>query len=304
MGTGLVRREVVRQVEQGGRGDGRLDDRGAVNADEPEERHGSVDEGESGIGLGCREERLERTDDGGGEVAAEGEAEEVVEEPEHDGAESKRDEVEERLGDVGRYLLRHLDGDVVRDAEVIDAAGHECRDEGGDEALRPEVGAVEAGDGDGVGHLHRDAVRREDEEADEGGDHRRDEADLVVLGHVTVERVRKVLCGRRGDHEREDAHRVAVGLHEHGLDVIRPRESPDVRYVGDEQEDAREDDDRHGGDESVADRLQVLVTSNLVEEGLALLDSGYKSVHYTSFRCASSNPIDRAAETDECVYLR
>ena len=50
----------------------------------------------------------------------------------------------------------------------------------------------------------------------------------------------------------------------------------------DEQEDARHDDDGHDGDEAVANRLEVLVARDGVEEGLALLDQCNEPFHRSS----------------------
>ena len=99
-------------------------------------------------------------------------------------------------------------------------------------------------------------------------------------------RIAEVL-GRGGRcADADDAHRVVVGLHEHVVDLCGPVEAPDVGDGADEQEDARHDDDGHDGDEAVANRLEVLVARDGVEEGLSLLDERDEFFHGSSVHMA------------------
>ena len=131
----LVSSEVGGHVGDKGSGDGGLDDGRAVNADEPEQAHGAVDDGEAYVAIGCGEQGLEDLDDALGEAEAKRAAEDKVEEPEDGNGDGEGDEVLERLGDVGRNLVGQLDGDVARHEELVDNAYHKCRDKGGKQAL-------------------------------------------------------------------------------------------------------------------------------------------------------------------------
>ena len=272
--TGLDGGEVVRHVGDEGGGDGRLDDGRAVDAHEPEEAHGAVDDGEAEVAVGGGEERLEDLDDALCEAEAEGGAEDEVEDPEHEDTDGEGDDVLEGLGDVGRNLLGHLDRDVALDEELIDDARHERGDEGREQTLGAQVGGVEA-----AGVLRGDRVAREQQEADDGRAHARDEVDLVVLGEVAVLGVGEVLGRGRGAGDGQDAHGVVVALPQGVVDVIGPVETPDVGDGGHEAEDGREDDDGDDRDEAIADGLQVLVARDRVEEGLALLDRCDELLH-------------------------
>ena len=60
--------QVVGHVGNEGGGDGGLDDRGAVDAHEPEEAHGAVDHSEADVAIGSGEQGLEHLDDTLGDV--------------------------------------------------------------------------------------------------------------------------------------------------------------------------------------------------------------------------------------------
>ena len=276
--TGLVGGEVVGHVGHEGGGDGRLDDGRAVHADEPEEAHGAVDDGKAEITVSDGEERLEDGDDALGHAETERVAEHEVDDPEDSAAHGEGDDVLEGLRDVGRNLLGHLDGDVAADEELVDDAHHERGDERGQKALGAEIGGVEA-----ASDVRGDHIAREQEEADDGCAHARDEVDLVVLGEVAVLRVAEVLGRGGGAGDGEDAHGVVVALPQGAIDVLGPVEAPDVGDGGHEAEDGREDDDGDDGDKAVADRLEVLVAGDRVKEGLSLLDGCDELLHACSF---------------------
>lgn len=129
--TGLVHGHVELEVGDEGGGDGGLDDGGAVDAYKPEERHSAVDDGEAQIAVCCGEKRLEHLDNALGEAEAKDVAERKIKAPEEDQADAKGDDVLEGLGDIGRHLLGHLDGDVALDKELVDDAGGERAYKGG-----------------------------------------------------------------------------------------------------------------------------------------------------------------------------
>ena len=272
--TGLVSSQVVGHVGNEGGGDGRLDDRGAVDTDEPEEAHGAVDHGEADVAVGGGEQGLEHLDDALGKAEAKGRAEDDVKDPKDGDADGEGDDVLKGLRDVGRNLLGHLDGDVALNEELVDDAGHKRSDEGGQQALGTQVGGVEA-----AGGVRGDRVAREQQEADDGRAHAGDKVDLVVLGQITVLSVGEVLGGGGGAGDGQDAHGVVVALPQGVVDVVGPIETPDVGDRGHQAEDGREDDDGDDGDKAVADRLEVLVAGDRVEKGLALFDGGDELLH-------------------------
>ena len=128
--AGLVHGHVELEVGDEGGGDCGLDDGGAVDAYKPEERHGAVDDGEANIAVCRGEERLEHLDNALGETEAKDVAECKVKAPEEDQADAKGDDVLEGLGDIGRHLFGHPDGDVALDKELVDDAGGERADKG------------------------------------------------------------------------------------------------------------------------------------------------------------------------------
>ncbi len=277
--AGLVGGHVVGHVGDKRGGDGGLDDRGAVDAHEPEEAHGAVDDGQADVAVGGGEERLEDLDDALGKGVAKGRGEGDAHDPENGAADRERDDVLEGLRDVGRDLLGHLDGDVAANEELVHDAHDKSRDKRREKTLGAHVGDVQAGELlGGVG----DHVAGEQQEADDGRAHARDEVDLVVLGQVAVLRVAEVLGrgGRAGDGE--DAHRVVVGLPQPAVELLGPVEAPDVGDGRDQAEDGREDDDGDDRDKAVANGLEVLVARDRVEEGLALLDGRDELFHACS----------------------
>ena len=272
--TGLERSQVVGHVGNEGGGDGGLDDRGAVDADEPEQAHGAVDHSEADVAVGSGEQGLEHLDDALGKAEAKSSAEDDVKDPKDGDADGEGDDVLKGLRDVGRNLLGHLDGDVALNEELVDDAGHKRSDEGGQQALGTKVGGVEA-----AGSVRGDRVARKEQEADDGRAHARDKVDLVVLGQVAVLRVGEVLGRGGGAGDGQDAHGVVVALPQGVVDVIGPVETPDVGDRGYQAKDGREDDDGDDGDKAVADRLEVLVAGDRVEKGLALFDDGDELLH-------------------------
>ena len=131
----LVGGEVGGHVGDKCSGDCRLDNRGAVDADKPEQAHCAVDDSEAYVAIGSREQGLENLDDALGKAKAKRIAEDEVEEPEDGNRHREGDEILERLGDVGRNLIGQLDGDVAGYEELVDNAYHECGDKGGKQAL-------------------------------------------------------------------------------------------------------------------------------------------------------------------------
>ena len=272
--AGLERSQVVGHVGNESGGDGGLDDRRAVDADEPEEAHGAVDHSEADVAVGSGEQGLEHLDDALGKAEAKGSAEDDVKDPKDGDADGEGDDVLKGLRDVGRNLLGHLDGDVALNEELVDDAGHKRSDKGGQQAFGTKVGGVEA-----AGGVRGDRIARKEQEADDGCAHARDEVDLVVLGQVAVLSVGEVLGGGGGAGDGQDAHGVVVALPQGVVDVIGPIETPDVGDRGYQAEDGREDDDGDDGDKAVADRLEVLVAGDRVEKGLALFDDGDELLH-------------------------
>lgn len=235
------------------------DDRGAVDADEPEEAHGAVDHSKADVAVGGSEQGLEHLDDALGKAEAKGSAKDDVKDPKDGDADGEGDDVLKSLRNVGRNLLGHLDGDVALDKELIDDAGHKRSDEGGQQALGAKVGGVEA-----AGSVCGDGVARKEQEADDGRAHARDKVDLVVLGQVAVLSVGEVLGRGGGTGDGQDAHGVVVALPQGVVDVIGPVETPDVGDRSYQTEDGREDDDGDDGDKTVADCLEVLVAGDRV----------------------------------------
>ena len=179
--AGLERSQVVGHVGNEGGGDGGLDDRGAVDAHEPEQAHGAVNHSKADVAVGSGEQGLEHLDDALGKAEAKGSAEDDVKDPKDGDADGEGDDVLKGLRDVGRNLLGHLDGDVALDKELVDDAGHKRSDEGGQQALGTKVGGVEA-----TGGIRGDGVARKEQEADDGRAHARDKVDLVILGQIAV----------------------------------------------------------------------------------------------------------------------
>ena len=162
----LERSQVVGHVGNESGGDGGLDDRGAVDAHEPEQAHGAVDHSEADVAIGSGEQGLEHLDDALGKAEAKSSAEDDVKNPKDGDADGEGDDVLEGLRDVGRNLLGHLDGDVALNEELVDDAGHKRSDEGGQQALGTKVGGVEA-----AGGVRGDRVARKEQEADDGRAH-------------------------------------------------------------------------------------------------------------------------------------
>ena len=272
--AGLERSQVVGHVGNESGGDGGLDDRGAVDAHEPEQAHGAVDHGEADVAISSGEQGLEHLDDALGKAEAKSSAEDDVKNPKDGDADGEGDDVLKGLRDVGRNLLGHLDGDVALNEELVDDAGHKRSDKGGQQAFGTKVGGVEA-----AGSVRGDRVARKEQEADDGRAHARDEVDLVVLGQIAVLSVGEVLGRGGGTGDGQDAHGVVVALPQGVVDVIGPVETPDIGNRGYQAEDGREDDDGDDGDKTVADRLEVLVAGDRVEKGLPLFDDGDELLH-------------------------
>ena len=205
--AGLERSQVVGHVGNEGGGDGGLDDRGAVDAHEPEEAHSAVDHSEADVAVGSGEQGLEHLDDALGKAEAKSSAEGYVKDPKDGDADGEGDDVLKGLRDVGRNLLGHLDGDVALNEELVDDAGHKRSDKGGQQTFGTKVGGVEA-----AGSVRGDRVARKEQEADDGRAHARDEVDLVVLGQIAVLSVGEVLGRGGGTGDGQDAHGVVVAL--------------------------------------------------------------------------------------------
>ena len=130
MTAGLQRGEVGGDVAKQRGVEGRLNDRGAVDAHEPEQRDHEPDEGEAGVGIGSGEQRAhQRGDDVGKRDGQAGAADNVDDGDKQDG-EAEGEDVAEVLGDGAGDFFGQLDGDVSLNAEGIDVDRGKCGDKG------------------------------------------------------------------------------------------------------------------------------------------------------------------------------
>ena len=276
--AGLQRGEVGGDVAKQRGVEGRLNDRGAVDAHEPEQRDHEPDEGEAGVGIGSGEQRAhQRGDDVGKRDGQAGAADNVDDGDKQDG-EAEGEDVAEVLGDGAGDFFGQLDGDVSLNAEGIDVDRGKCGDKGAQQALgahvvgkeHRDIGAVDLGTRLGNG---------QDEHSAHGGDHGARGVDGLAGRHAAVLGAGQRACGGAGDHDAHDAHREVVNLvaEVHDVDVppVGQRKAADrgdnARQGRNKQEDRRRQDDGHCCKKAVFNGLKVDVLRDLVEVRLTFL---------------------------------
>ena len=258
--------------------DARLDDRGAVDADEPEERGGCLDKDKARIGFCSGKERGEQLDEQLGERNTHEVAHNHIDDAADDDSTAEGDDVAEVLSDSARDLLGQLNGQITRDAELIDPHGNERGNVSREQTARTHAGAIEDRKLGAV-ELGGELCNSEQKHAALGGHHGGAIVEHLAGGHATVHGCRKVLGGGAGNHDAHDAHGEVVQLVAPVDERLGQRDANDAGERGDEQENRRGEDDGHAPKESVLDGLEVDVPRDLLKERLMLLEHLYDGVH-------------------------
>ena len=258
--------------------DARLDDRGAVDADEPEERGGCLDKDKARIGFCSGEERGEQFDKQLGERNAHEVAHDDIDDAADDDGAAKGDDVAEVLSDGARNLLGQLNGQIARNAEFIDPHGNERGDIGREQTARAHAGAIEDRKFGAV-ELGGELRDCEQQHAALGGHHGGTVVEHFAGGHTTVHGCREVLGGGAGNHDAHDAHGEVVELVAPVDERLGQRDADYAGKGGNEQKDRRGEDNGHAPKESVLDGLEVYVPRDLLKERLMLFEHLYDGVH-------------------------
>ena len=211
MTTGQQNLQVLGLVGKTDGVDARLDDRGAVDADEPEERGGCLDKDKARIGFCSGKERGEQFDKQLGERNAHEVAHDDIDDAADDDGAAKGDDVAEVLSDGARDLLGQLNGQIARDAEFVDPHGNERGDIGREQTARAHAGAIEDRKFGAV-ELGGELRDCEQQHAALGGNHGGAVVEHLAGGHATVHGCRKVLGSGAGNHDAHDAHGEVVQL--------------------------------------------------------------------------------------------
>ena len=276
--TGQQNLQVLGLVGKTDGVDARLDDRGAVDADEPEERGGCLDKDKARIGFCSGKERGEQFDKQLGERNAHEVAHDDIDDAADDDGAAKGDDVTEVLSDGARDLLGQLNGQIARDAEFVDPHGDERGDIGREQTARAHAGAVEDRKLGAV-ELGGELRNGEQKHAALGGHHGGAVVEHLAGGHATVHGSRKVLGSGAGNHDAHDAHGEVVQLVAPVDERLGQRDANYAGKGGDQQEDRRGEDDGHAPKESVLDGLEVDVPRDLLKERLMLFEHLYDGVH-------------------------
>ena len=258
--------------------DARLDDRGAVDADKPEERGGCLDKDKARIGFCSGKERGEQFDKQLGERNAHEVAHDDIDDAADDDSTAKGDDVAEVLSDGARDLLRQLNGQIARDAELIDPHGNERGDIGREQTARAHAGAIEDRKLGAV-ELGGELRDCEQQHAALGGHHGGTVVEHFAGGHTTVHGCREVLGSGAGNHDAHDAHGEVVELVAPVDERLGQRDADYAGKGGNEQKDRRGEDNGHAPKESVLDGLEVYVPRDLLKERLMLFEHLYDGVH-------------------------
>ena len=276
--TGQQNLQVLGLVGKTDGVDARLDNRGAVDADEPEERGGCLDKDKARIGFCSGKERGEQFDEQLGERNAHEVTHDDIDDAADDDGAAKGDDVAEVLSDGARDLLGQLNGQIARDAEFVDPHGDERGDIGREQTARTHAGAIEDRKLGAV-ELGGELRNSEQKHAALGGHHGGAVVEHLAGGHATVHGSRKVLGGGAGNHDAHDAHGEVVELVAPVDERLGQRDANDAGERGDEQENRRGEDDGHAPKESVLNGLEVDVPRDLLKERLMLLEHLYDGVH-------------------------
>ena len=276
--TGQQNLQVLGLVGKTDGVDARLDNRGAVDADEPEERGGCLDKDKARIGLCRSEERGEQLDEQLGERNAHEVAHNHIDDAADDDGAAKGDDVAEVLSDGARDLLGQLNGQIARDAEFVDPHGDERGDIGREQTARAHAGAVEDRKLGAV-ELGGELRNGEQKHTALGGYHGGAVVEHLAGGHATVHGSRKVLGSGAGNHDAHDAHGEVVQLVAPVDERLGQRDADYAGKGGNEQKDRRGEDDGHAPKESVLNSLEVDVPRDLLKERLMLFEHLYDGVH-------------------------
>ena len=276
--TGQQNLQVLSLVGKTDGVDARLDNRRTMDTDEPEERSGCLDKDKARIGFCSGKERGEQFDKQLGERNAHEVAHDNIDDAADDDSAAKGDDVAEVLSDGARNLLGQLNGQIARDAELIDPHGNERGDIGREQTARTHAGAIEDRKLGAV-ELGGELRNSEQQHAALGGNHGGAVVEHLAGGHATVHGSREVLGGGAGNHDAHDAHGEVVQLVAPVDERLGQRDANYAGKGGDQQKDRRGKDDGHAPKESVFDGLEVDVPRDLLEERLMLLEHLYDGVH-------------------------
>ena len=276
--TGQQNLQVLSLVGKTDGVDARLDNRRAVDADEPEERGGCLDKDEARIGFCRSEERGEQLDEQLGERNAHEVAHNHIDDAADNDSAAKGDNVAEVLSDGARDLLGQLNGQIARDAEFVDPHGDERGDIGREQTARTHAGAVEDRKLGAV-ELGGELRNGEQKHTALGGHHGGAVVEHLAGGHATVHGSRKVLGSGAGNHDAHDAHGEVVQLVAPVDERLGQRDADYAGKGGNEQKDRRGEDDGHAPKESVLNSLEVDVPRDLLKERLMLFEHLYDGVH-------------------------
>ena len=276
--TGQQNLQVLGLVGKTDGVDARLDDRRTVDTDEPEECGGCLNKDKARIGLCCSEERGEQFDKQLGERNAHEVAHNHIDDAANDDSATEGDDVAEILSDGARDLLGQLNGQIARDAELINPHGNECGDIGREQTARTHAGAVEDRKLGAV-ELGGELRNGEQKHTALGGHHGGAVVEHLAGGHATVHGSRKVLGSGAGNHDAHDAHGEVVQLVAPVDERLGQRDTDYAGKGGNEQKDRRGEDDGHAPKESVLNSLEVDVPRDLLKERLMLFEHLYDGVH-------------------------
>jgi len=199
--------------------------------------------------------------DAGGSDAAPGQSE-----PENDG-EEQRDDGAEAVRQERRNDIRHLDDDVLLDAEVVDAHGDQADQDGDEQAGAAQVRGVDRSHGTG------DPVRTH---GSAGGGQEEADAGVDGAGHrLEAESLGVVIAQLDDEPDGQEVHGQVVDAVEVGIDGAVGGEPAEVgRDDGADLEDRADHDDAHGSHEGGLNRVDGFVGADLLSPVLQLLHEG------------------------------
>ena len=276
--TGQQNLQVLGLVGKTDGVDARLDNRRTMDTDEPEERGGCLDKDKARIGFCGGKERGEQFDKQLGERNAHEVAHDDIDDAADDDSATEGDDVAEVLSDGARDFLGQLNGQIARDAELIDPHGNERGDISREQTARTHAGAIEDRKLGAV-ELGGELRNSEQQHAALGGYHGGTVVEHLAGGHATVHGSREVLGGGAGNHDAHNAHGEVVQLVAPVDERLGQRDANYARKGGDQQEDRRGEDNGHAPKESVLDGLEVDVPRDLLKERLMLFEHLYDGVH-------------------------